>query len=130
MRKILFLITFLPLWLVGSVGYAQGGADDPLKFKVTVTDPESTDHDGNLGNGNHPKSDPVLPSVCLANHTLLLYGGCDGTTLRVVDMNSNVVYSTYIAAGTTQVVLPSTLSGTFELQIIRGQYLFYTEIDL
>lgn len=47
MRKILFLITFLPLWLVGSVGYAQGGADDPLKFKVTVTD-SNPDEDGGV----------------------------------------------------------------------------------
>ena len=129
MRKILFLITFWPLWLVGGAGYAQGGADDPLKFKVTVTD-SNPDEDGDCGSDIYPKNDPVLPSVCFANHTLLIYGGCDDTTLRVVDMNSNVVYSIYIAAGTTQVVLPSTLSGTFELQIIRGQYLFYTEIDL
>lgn len=129
MRKILFLITFLPLWLVGGAGYAQGGADDPLKFKVAVTDSNPNDEEDS-GNDTDPKSDPVLPSVCLANHTLLLCGGCDGTTLRVVDTNSNVVYTTYIPTGTTQVVLPSTLSGTYELQIIRGQYLFYTEIEL
>lgn len=129
MRKILFLITFLPLWLVGSAGYAQDGVDDPLKFKVTVTDSNPNDEEDS-GNGTNPKSDPVLPSVCLANHTLFIYGGCDDTTLRVVDTNSNVVYTTYIPTGTTQVVLPSTLSGTYELQIIRGQYLFYTEIEL
>lgn len=129
MRKILFLITFLPLWLVGSAGYAQDGVDDPLKFKVTVTDSNPNDNEGEQGAGNGPKGNPTIPSVSLSNHTLL-YGGCDDTTLRVVDMNSNVVYSIYIAVGTTQVVLPSTLSGTFELQIIRGQYLFYTEIDI
>lgn len=39
-------------------------------------------------------------------------------TLELRDANDTVVYSTYLPAGTTQVVLPSTLSGNFELRLV------------
>jgi len=40
------------------------------------------------------------------------------------------VYSAYVLEGTTQVQLPSVLQGTYELRILRGQFMFYTEIEL
>jgi hypothetical protein len=42
----------------------------------------------------------------------------DDLTLQLRDEDDTVVYSTIISAGTTQVILPTTLSGDFELRLI------------
>jgi len=41
-----------------------------------------------------------------------------------------VAYTLVIPTGTTSLVLPSTLSGDYTIQIIRGNYLFYGTINL
>lgn len=71
-----------------------------------------------------------IPFVSLDNHTLFFLTPCDGCTLRLLDDNANVVYSTVIASGTTSLVLPSTLSGEYEIQIIQSNICFYGYIDL
>ena len=102
---------------------ADGGDDDPLLLQVTIYDPT----------GNHggiPKAPVQVPSVSLDDHTLYFFTPCDGCTLNLVDENDVVVYTIVIPAGTTSLVLPATLSGNFELQIIRGNYCFWGEITL
>ena len=49
----------------------------------------------------------------------------DDLTLQLLDEDETVVYSTYIPAGTTQVILPSTLSGDFELRLIPYMATYY-----
>ena len=100
-----------------------------LQFSYALNKDKDKDNDA-TGNGSLPKNPPRFPTMSLTDYSLLIYEGCDDTTLRLIDESDNVAFTQYITTGTTQVVLPSTLSGTFELQIIRGQYLFYTEIEL
>lgn len=128
MKRILSIwaVLFIMTSAVGLTKHQNGCNGDLLKFELTIN---IGDDDG--GNGNLPKGDSTTPSMSLADHTLFIYGrNCDDTTLRLIDGSDNVAFTQYIPTGTTQVVLPSTLSGTYELQIIRGQYLFYTEIEL
>lgn len=82
------------------------------------------------GNDGQDKSPVTIPEIGLENHTLYFYTPCDGCTLRLLDENDNVVYSTVIATGTTSLVLPSTLSGEYEIQIIQGNICFYGYINL
>ena len=42
----------------------------------------------------------------------------DDYTLELRDGNDVVVYTDFVPAGTTQIVLPSTLSGDFELRLV------------
>ena len=77
-----------------------------------------------------PKSPVTPPSVFYDDHTLYFDTPCDGCTLNIVDGNGAVVYTTVIPTGATSLVLPPTLSGEYELQIIRAGYLFYGMIDL
>ena len=44
--------------------------------------------------------------------------------------NDKVVYSTVIPTNTTNLVIPSTLSGEYEIQIIQGNICFYGYIEL
>ena len=48
---------------------------------------------------------------------------CLGCTLRLVDENDNVVYTTVISGDT--LVLPSTLNGEYELQILFDDCYFF-----
>ena len=78
-----------------------------------------------------PTRGPVLiPTISLDDYTLTFETSCDGCLLRLVDDSDEVVYSLVIPTGTTSLVLPSYLSGTYELQIIQGNYCFYGDITL
>lgn len=44
--------------------------------------------------------------------------------LELRDENNVVVYTDYVPSGTTQIVLPSTLSGDFELRLVGDTYYY------
>lgn len=78
-----------------------------------------------------PHKSPVLaPTVYIDGNVLTFETPCDGCVLQLVDEDDDVVYTIVIPAGTTTLVLPATLEGTFELQIIDGEWLFYADIEL
>ena len=77
-----------------------------------------------------PKSPVLAPTVYIAGNVLTFETPCDGCVLQLVDENDDVVYTTIIPAGTTTLALPSDLEGTFELQIIDGEWMFYSDIEL
>ena len=84
-----------------------------------------------IGGDNEKPKAPVLPPVvALDGHTLYIISGCDDTVLSLADENETEAYSITILAGTTMITLPEWLQGTYELRILRGQYMFYTEIEL
>lgn len=82
-----------------------------------------------LGNGN-PRTPIEVPVVYIDDYTLTFETYHPDYTLIIKDEDGNVVYSTTVFSTQTQVVLPSTLSGNYELQIIRGIYCFYGNISL
>ena len=81
--------------------------------------------------GGDPHRSPILiPQVGIDNYTLTFYTPCDGCTLRLLDENYNIPFVTVIPVGTTTLVLPSYLSGTYQIQIISGNICFWGYIDL
>ena len=96
---------------------------DEIDLEAGIVDP--------TGSYEPPQKGPVLvPSVSLEGHTLYFATSCDGCTLRLLDENDVVVYSTIIPTGTTSLVLPSYLSGEYEIQIIQGNIYFWGYIYL
>ena len=98
-------------------------------------DPEGVDlqvgyDDPIWGDDGQPKTPILIPEVSLDGHTLFFDTPCDGNTLRLVDANDNVVYSTVIPTGTTSLVLPSSLSGEYKILIIQDNLYFYGYINL
>lgn len=115
------IIICLALFLISSFSGVM--AQDEIDLEVELVDP-TNDHEP-------PKKGPVLvPSVSLDGHTLYFATSCDGCTLRLLDENDAVVYSIVIPAGTTSLVLPSYLSGEYEIQIVEGNYYFWGYIYL
>ncbi len=117
MKKIFFL---LALVITMSVD-AFADVTAPIPFRVIRT---------TSPNGHNPKSPVLAPTVYIDGNVLTFETPCDGCVLQLVDEDDDVVYSIVIPAGTTSLILPSTLSGTFELQIIRDNWLFYADINL
>ena len=70
------------------------------------------------------------PEVCISEHTLYFLDSHASFTLELRDASDTVVYTTYVDTTDTQVSLPTTLTGTYELRLCTEYYYFYGDIDL
>ncbi len=80
--------------------------------------------------GERPRNPIQPPIVYLDGHTLYIYGDGRDFDLQVVTEDEAVVYSTYVSSSTTEVQLPTTLSGDYLLQLFNGDFVFIGEIEL
>ena len=80
-------------------------------------------------NDPHPKSPVALPVFYLDGYTLTASDYTVGSTVELLDEDDNVVFSTYIyIEGDIQ--LPTTLAGTYTIEVTRGSMTFIGEIEL
>lgn len=114
--SLLFVVWLLCQPLTTSANPTQG----PISFKI--------ERPGN-GHGGTNRSPILIPEAYLDGYTLTFDANCIGCPLTLVDEAENIVYTTIID-NTGTVELPDTLSGTFELQIVRGGITFVGEIEL
>lgn len=81
-----------------------------------------------VGNGEpNPKSLTLIPEVTLQNRTLHFITPCNGCTFRLVQ-NNNTCYEVEIIGNT--LTIPTAFTGLYELQIVSGDIIFYTEVEL
>ena len=119
--KLLIMTLIMVMLPLSNVRVSAEPEDVPLE--TGIVDP-SDPHD-------NPQREPVkVPEVSIEDYTLYFNTPCDGYVLRLVDEFDSVVYSTVIPVGATSLVLPSYLSGTYELQIVAGISCFYGDITL
>ena len=103
---------------------------DTLHFRtINVPGIPGPGDDDNNG-GGRPRTPVLPPSVAIDGHTLYILDGCDGAELAIVSADDDEVYTASLPEGTTLLVLPEWLQGTYELQIRRGQYVFAADIEL
>ncbi|MCR5435396.1 MAG: hypothetical protein K6F20_13545 [Bacteroidaceae bacterium] len=137
-KQFLFLVVLAILMqgVVSNKVWADG--DDPISFIILPPEgggdaplPGGSGGDDN-GSGEHsdPKSPVQMPTVVQDDYTLYFYSGCAGSILQIRDEFETVVYSTIITDETDEITLPSTLSGTYEIRLIRGSNTFVGEIEL
>ena len=107
-----------------AAGMEYGGE---IHFQVGIVNPTGA-------HGNFPRSPITPPSADFDDHTLYIYGEHPAYTLYLVDTSGDepdVVYQVSVPANVGTVYLPTTLTGTFELQLYGGgEYYFYSEIEL
>lgn len=82
-----------------------------------------------IGNG-HPKTPITTPKVYIDDYTLLFEANHPEFVLYIKDEDDNVAYSTVVSSTQTQVVLPSTLSGDYQIELVMGNWLFTGYITL
>lgn len=78
------------------------------------------------GNGE-PDRRTLIPEVTLQGNTLHFITPCNGCTFRLVQDN-NISYEIEIIGNT--LAIPTAFTGLYELQIISGDIIFYTEVEL
>ena len=77
----------------------------------------------------HTKEPVIVPYVWQEDHELEIEAPHAEYVLNIVS-GTTVVYSVVVPETVSLVVLPATLSGTYELQLIQGNLCFYGDIDL
>lgn len=82
-----------------------------------------------LGNG-YPRSPIEVPLVYIEDYTLTFAVDHPDYTLIIKDEDGYVVYTTTVFSNDTEVILPSTLSGDYEVNLVMGNWLFTGWINL
>jgi len=117
MKKLFLCVSML--FCLGSYLYAECESSAPLIYK-----PLGGTHSGGA-------KSPVMPwYIDLTDNVITMDATPCNYTLNLYDEDGEVVYSAFVPAGTTMIVLPSTLSGSFELRFETDTYYYYGYIDL
>ena len=93
--------------------------------------PLSVNYDDEQPGGNgQPKTPMTAPTVYIEDYTLLFAVDHPEYVLNIKDEDDNVVYTTVVYSSLTQVILPSTLSGDYQIELVMGNWLFTGWINL
>ena len=82
-----------------------------------------------IGHG-HAKSPIEVPLVYIEDYTLSFVVDHPDYELIIKDEDGVVVYTTTVFSAQTEVVLPSALSGDYEVNLVMGNWLFTGWINL
>lgn len=78
-----------------------------------------------------PSRNPVdIPTVYINDYTLTFEINHPEYVLYIKDEYETVVYSTVVTSAMTEVMLPYTLSGDYEIDLIWGNWCFWGWIEL
>ncbi len=113
-KKILFLVMAL---FAATAMYAD---PDPIRLTPIKTTPT---------NGAHPRSPILVPVLYIDGYTLTTGDDTLGSTIRLLDANDNVVFSTYVSIE-GDIELPETLSGNYTIEVVFDNVTFVGEIEL
>lgn len=77
-----------------------------------------------------PKSPDETPEVYIEENVLYFEGDHPGYDLTIRDEDGDDIHTTTVSASDTVVTLPSTLSGTYEIELVSGNWVFTGWIEL
>ena len=98
-------------------------AQELVPLTVSIIDEQPISH-------GHPRSPDGTPIVYIDDYTLLFEVNHPEYVLNIKDEDGDVVYSTVVYSTQTQVVLPSTLSGDYQIELVVDNLLFMGWINL
>lgn len=111
MRKL--LITLSMMFCFATVTFAQ-------KYIYFTTGPVQ----GKPIRHDSPKSPMQPPTVYIEDYTLYFEANHPEYVLNIKDEDGDVVYTTTVFSTQTDVILPSILSGNYEINLVMGNWLF------
>ncbi len=106
------------LFCLSAIAYAS---NDGVLMSYQI---KGTSHTGN------PKSPVNQWYIFQDDNVLTMSATPYDYTLTLYDENDVLAYSVFVPAGTTQVILPATLSGNFEIRFETATYYYYGYISL
>ena len=113
------LLTLIGIMFLGTANHAM----QLVPLSVYIEDPMSVGHGA-------AKSSDETPTVYIEDYTLLFEANHPEYVLNIKDEDGDTVYTTVVYSAQTQVVLPSTLSGDYEIELTEGSLLFVGWINL
>ena len=117
MRKLLMMFVLM----LGGAIFSEALAEEQIPMQII--------NKSGVGNGNTLA--PARPWYITQNdYVLTLPAFEDDYILELRDEDDVVVYTDDVPAGTTQIVLPSTLSGDFEIRLVGDTYYYRGYISL
>lgn len=127
--------TFLFVCLLGTLapGTHAYNHRNPVNCVVSVEEEERLPlqvkkNEKEIGNGEPDKKGIIfIPEVILQDNVLRFITSCNGCTFRLVQDN-NTCYEMEIMGNT--LTIPTAFTGLYELQIVSGDIIFYTEVEL
>ena len=81
----------------------------------------------NTDDNGEPNPRTLIPEVTLQGNTLHFITPCNGCAFRLVQ-SDNICYEVEITGNI--LIIPATFTGMYELQIVSGTHIFYTEVML
>lgn len=121
MKRILFL--FALLFVASIVDAKTEDKGEQIYLETKLVDPTQV--------GPPIKKSPFgIPSIYLDGHVIYFNTPCNGYTLRILNKEGGLIYSIVIPEGAASIILPSFLSGEYQLEIIRVPFCFYGFIRL
>lgn len=122
MKKLLF---FALLLLAPCTSILADGIN--LELNVRYVDPSTTE---DTSKGPNHRTPIRRPTITLSENTLTLNGAFSEGNLYIVNEYNVVVFSHVIDENSDEIVIPADIAGTYELQIVCGDFCYYCEIDL
>ena len=113
----------LVILLFALLSLVMAKANEKVEFKSQLLQGASIGH-------GYPKSPIQPPTVYIEDHTLSFAVDHPDYLLNIKDEDGNVVFSTVVWSAQTEVVLPSSLSGDYEIELVMGNWLFSGWINL
>ena len=124
-RYLLKCILILLFIIVGEDFAFAKNCDGIEQVTLNVKDVDPTQ-----GNGEESRAPMQPPHVFIDGHTLFMQYVPFDVTLEILDGSGSVAYTTFVAAYTPSVTLPSILSGDYQIRLIEGYWYFYGWIHL
>ena len=122
-KKLLLLVLFTIMMGTNVFAQTPQAQQTPIVWIVQGWNDKPLTH----GPAKGPDESPV---VYLEDYTLTFEVDHPEFVLYIKDEDEVVVYSTVVTSATTEVVLPSTLSADYEIDLIMGDWLFSGWINL
>ena len=120
-RRLLIILGFISLLL--SFPTDAKAVKEEVELYVRNYDPS-------IGHKPISRAPMRKPSLFIDGYLLQIDRPCNGDIIRLVDENGNIQYSSVVDTNSNKISLPGYLTGTFEIQLIRGNFCFYGYIDL
>ena len=123
MRKVLILIMLMLAFVICSPSFADPVIGFPVVLSLTWDNPSS--------GHNEPERMPIpAPEVSIIGHILYFWGEHDSFTMELYDDSDALVYTTSLNTTASQVPIPNSIVGTYEIHLCTESYYFQGVISL
>ena len=127
MKKIVFALLLCMLSLSAFCHSCGTTGGSPIEWQVKNT---NNPIKGGAPVRKSPAKLPTPPDATLSENILTFLDSHAEYTLYIIDEEGEEVYEAFIPENASTITLPLNLSGEYELQLVSGNYCFYTYIEL